>query len=104
MNQRSVPEVSRRTVLKAAALGGVAAFIAACTGTRSSAAPATQAPGASEEPAGSEAPASQAVTGPLMFANWPAYIDLVGAAGDKGEYEPGSSPSLQQFQEQFGVE
>ena len=35
------PRCPRRTVLRGAALGGVAAFIAACTGTRpSSAAPA----------------------------------------------------------------
>ena len=93
MTDRFAPEVSRRAVLKGAGLTGIAAFIAACTGTRSSAAPsaATQAPATSaepgsSEPATSEAPASQAVTGPLLFANWPAYIDLAGKAGD----EPGS--------------
>ena len=111
MTDRSAPELSRRAVLKGTALGGVAAFIAACTGTRSSAAPssaATAAPtdapasaGASESPAApTEAPT---VTGPLMFANWPAYIDLVGAAADNEAYEPGSSPSLEEFQKKYSV-
>ncbi|HEX5826049.1 MAG TPA: extracellular solute-binding protein [Candidatus Limnocylindrales bacterium] len=103
---RAAP-VSRRTVLKGAALGGVATFIAACTGTRSSASPASQAPAASGEPGTSEAPASsgpQEATGPLMFANWPAYIDLAGDAGEAGEYQAGSSPTLEEFQKQYGVE
>jgi spermidine/putrescine transport system substrate-binding protein len=104
---RAAP-VSRRTVLKGAALGGVATFIAACTGTRSSASPAgSAAPAASAEPGTSEAPASsgpQEATGPLMFANWPAYIDLAGDAGESGEYQAGSSPTLEEFQKQYGVE
>jgi spermidine/putrescine transport system substrate-binding protein len=106
------PQVSRRTVLKGAALGGVAAFIAACTGTRSTTAPSTapasappstsasQAPAPSESAAPSEPPA---VTGPLMFANWPAYIDLVGKAADEEKYEPGSSPSLADFEKKYSV-
>jgi spermidine/putrescine transport system substrate-binding protein len=87
--------VSRRAVLKGAALGGVATFIAACTGTKASPAPSA-APGASEGP--------KQVTGPLMFANWPAYIDLAGDAGEAGEYQPGSSPTLVDFQAEYGVE
>ena len=98
--------VSRRTVLKGAALGGVATFIAACTGARSSAAPsaaasASAAPSdatASESPSGSSAP--QTATGPLMFANWPAYIDL----GDAEEYSAGASPTLEQFKAEYGVD
>ena len=98
--------VSRRTVLKGAALGGVATFIAACTGQRTgastpSAAASAAAPSdaaASESPAESTAPPT--ATGPLMFANWPAYIDL----GDAEEYSPGASPSLEQFKAEYGVD
>ena len=39
-----------------------------------------------------------------MFANWPAYIDLAGDAGEAGEYQPGSSPTLVDFQTEYGVE
>ena len=97
--------VSRRTVLKGAALGGVATFIAACTGQRTGAstpsAAASAAPSdaaASESPSGSSAP--QTATGPLMFANWPAYIDL----GDAEEYSAGASPTLEQFKAEYGVD
>jgi spermidine/putrescine transport system substrate-binding protein len=98
--------VSRRTVLKGAALGGVATFIAACTGARSSAAPSAAASASaapsdatvSESPSGSSEP--QTATGPLMFANWPAYIDL----GDAEEYSAGASPTLEQFKAEYGVD
>ena len=96
--------LGRRRFLQGTALTGVAAFLAACTGTRQSAAPsasaASAAPGASA-PGESTAPVSEApatpktATGPLMFANWPAYIDLAGDAGEAGEYAPGSSPTLE---------
>ncbi|MEA2674814.1 MAG: spermidine/putrescine transport system substrate-binding protein, partial [Chloroflexota bacterium] len=43
-------------------------------------------------------------TGPLKWAQWPAYIDLSGKAGDAGEYAPGSSPTLEQFKKAYGVE
>ena len=39
-------------------------------------------------------------TGPLKFANWPAYIDLTGTAGDNGEYAAGSSPTHRAVQEE----
>ena len=35
-------------------------------------------------------------TGPLTFANWPAYIDLTGKAGEQEKYANGSSPTIQQ--------
>jgi spermidine/putrescine transport system substrate-binding protein len=99
--------VSRRTVLKGAALGGVATFIAACTGQRTGgiATPAASAAAPSEEAVASSgesaAPAeSQTPTGPLMFANWPAYIDL----GDAEEYSAGASPTLEEFKKQYGVD
>jgi spermidine/putrescine transport system substrate-binding protein len=107
MTDLSAAPVSRRTVLKGAALGGVATFIAACTGAKpsASAAPVSAAPSEAGGPVASAEPTPQpSPTGPLMFANWPAYIDLAGAAGDEGAYAPGSSPSLVDFQTQYGVE
>jgi len=107
MNDLSAAPVSRRTILKGAALGGVATFIAACTGTKTGAttAPASAAPSEAGGPAASTEPTPQpSPTGPLMFANWPAYIDLAGSAGDEGAYAPGSSPTLEEFQKQYGVE
>jgi len=108
MSNLPATPVSRRTILKGAALGGVATFIAACTGTKSSPAPSAAASAASSaSPAASDAPASEGpkeATGPLMFANWPAYIDLAGAAGEEGAYQPGSSPTLEQFQQEYGVQ
>ena len=98
--------VTRRTVLKGAALGGVATFIAACTGTTSNAAPSVDAgaPSAGVPSADTSAtPFPKDATGPLMFANWPAYIDLAGDAGDAGEYQPGSSPTLVDFEQKYGV-
>jgi spermidine/putrescine transport system substrate-binding protein len=106
MNDLSAAPVSRRTILKGAALGGVATFIAACTGTKTgaTAAPASAAPSEAGGPAASTEPTPQpSPTGPLMFANWPAYIDLAGSAGDEGAYAPGSSPTLEDFQKQYGV-
>ena len=107
MTDLSAAPVSRRTILKGAALGGVATFIAACTGTKTgaTAAPASASAASSEAgPAASAEPTPQpSPTGPLMFANWPAYIDLAGSAGDEGAYAPGSSPTLEDFQKQYGV-
>jgi spermidine/putrescine transport system substrate-binding protein len=109
MNDLSAAPVSRRTILKGAALGGVATFIAACTGTKTGAtaapASASAAPSEAGGPVASAEPTPQpSPTGPLMFANWPAYIDLAGSAGDEGAYAPGSSPTLEEFQKQYGVE
>jgi spermidine/putrescine transport system substrate-binding protein len=106
-------DLSRRRFLQGTALTGVAAFLAACTGTKTGAsagpstpaatggAPSASAP-ASLEP--SVAPTPKVVSGPLKFANWPAYIDLAGKAGDEGVYSPGSSPSLEEFKKQFKVD
>jgi spermidine/putrescine transport system substrate-binding protein len=106
MTKELAAPVSRRTVLKGAALGGVATFIAACTGARSSPAPSAAASAAAPSAAGPSASASASAaapaeaTGPLMFANWPAYIDL----GDAEEYSPGASPTLEQFKAEYGVD
>ncbi len=107
--ERPSARVSRRTVLKGTALAGISAFIAACTGSKASpvatasAAPATVVPGATPAPP-TPSPTVPPVTGPLKFANWPAYIDLAGAAGTAGAYAPGSSPSLEQFKKQYKVD
>jgi spermidine/putrescine transport system substrate-binding protein len=103
------PDLTRRRFLQGSAMVGVAAFIAACTGTKSgaSAAPTGAAPStapvsgppASVAPSPSAAATPKVVSGPLKFANWPAYIDL----GDKDSYTPGASPSLTAFEKKYGV-
>jgi spermidine/putrescine transport system substrate-binding protein len=109
---RQIPDLSRRRFLQGSAMAGVAAFIAACTGTKSGAstapstaastAPASVAPSVSPSPSVAATP--KVATGPLKFANWPAYIDLAGAAGDAGAYAPGSSPSLEEFKKKFKID
>jgi spermidine/putrescine transport system substrate-binding protein len=104
-----VAEISRRRFLQGSVLVGFSAFLAACTGSS----PATQAPPASiaipTAPPVSIAPSAAPTplpspTGPLKFANWPAYIDLVGTAGDNGVYAKGSSPTIEQFKKKYGVD
>jgi spermidine/putrescine transport system substrate-binding protein len=109
-------DLSRRRFLQGSAVAGVAAFLAACTGTKTGASSAPSAPAASsagEASASAAATASvepsvaatpKVVSGPLKFANWPAYIDLSGKAGDEGAYAPGSSPSLEAFKKKYGVD
>jgi spermidine/putrescine transport system substrate-binding protein len=101
------PDLTRRRFLQGSALAGVAAFLAACGGG------ATNPPGSvtiptlpPATPTPTPAPPTPlpSPTGPLKFANWPAYIDLTGTAGDNGEYAPGSSPTIEQFKQKFGVE
>lgn len=84
--------LTRRTFLQGSALAGAGAFIAACAG------------GATPAPATNAAPTPKTVTGPLKFANWTAYVDLAGAAGEEGAYEPGSSPTLEAFKSEYSVE
>jgi spermidine/putrescine transport system substrate-binding protein len=109
--ERRIPALSRRRFLQGSAMAGVAAFIAACTGTKTggsavpsteASAPASVAPSASPSPTVAATP--KVATGPLKFANWPAYIDLAGAAGEEGAYKPGSSPSLEEFKKQFKID
>ena len=99
---------------RAAALVGFGAFLAACTGTRSVVPPAGRGRRAAAAPAPRVRPArrrrsrrrptAKAITGPLKFANWPAYIDLRRAAAEAEEYSPGSSPTLESFKKKYGVE
>jgi spermidine/putrescine transport system substrate-binding protein len=92
--------VSRRVVLQGSAVAGATAFLAACgTGGGESASPAASASGAAptaSEAAATAAPPDEPLTGPLNFANWPAYIDL-----NEDETE---SPTLVDFTATYGVE
>jgi len=107
------PELTRRRFLQGTAFAGVAAFIAACTGGGGESAPPatssananipTPPPVASSAPPASPTPVPQ-VTGPLHWAQWPAYIDLTGKAGEAGAYAPGSSPTLEEFKKQYNVD
>jgi spermidine/putrescine transport system substrate-binding protein len=111
--QRPNSDLTRRRFLQGSSMVGVAAFLAACTGkTGGSAAPSAAASTGGEAsvapPSVAASPSVEAtpkvVTGPLKFANWPAYIDLAGKAGDEGVYSPGSSPSLEDFKKKFKVD
>jgi len=110
--QRLNPDLSRRRFLQGAAFAGVAAFLAACSsgGTSSeSAAPAsvsvpTAPPVASPTPTPASPTPVPSPTGPLQFANWPAYIDLTGKAAEAEQYSKGSSPTIEQFKKAIGVD
>jgi spermidine/putrescine transport system substrate-binding protein len=98
--------ISRRTMLQLSAGAGVAAFLAACGGGLASPTP-TQAPttAAAQSPTPEPSPTPGATPGgALVVANWPAYIDLAGAAGEEGVYAPGSSPTLEKFQTEFDID
>jgi len=70
--------IDRRRFIQGTGLAGFSAFLAACG------------PGASPKPS------TAAVTGPLNFANWPAYIDLT--------EDETSSPTLTDFEAKHGIE
>jgi len=55
-------------------------------------------------PAPSVAPTPKVLTGPLHWAQWPAYIDLTGKAATNLKYAPGSSPTLEQFKAKYKVD
>ncbi|HEX8941334.1 MAG TPA: spermidine/putrescine ABC transporter substrate-binding protein [Candidatus Limnocylindrales bacterium] len=101
--------ISRRRLLQGTALAGFGAFLAACTGSSPTpsptATPAAPTASASAGPTPTpEITPTPAITGPLMWANWPAYIDLVGAAANAGAYSPGSSPTIEAFKKQYKVD
>lgn len=104
--------ISRRAFVQGTALAGFAAFLAACSGSSEPSASATPAPSIAipTPPPVSPTPTTAvptpvpSPTGPLMFANWPAYIDLAGKAGDAGAYAAGSSPTIEQFKKKYGVD
>ena len=101
-------DLTRRRVLQGTAMAGFATVLAACTGAKtgassaSSVGPTSGAPsiGPSVAPTASVEATPKVVTGPLKFANWPAYIDL----GDADEYTPGASPTLEEFKKQYKVD
>ncbi|HEX5589400.1 MAG TPA: extracellular solute-binding protein [Candidatus Limnocylindrales bacterium] len=86
--------VSRRTFLQGSTMAGFAAFLAAC-GTGGSPAPT---------------PGGTNITGPLVWANWDAYIDLTTDPGPDGEEGTDDdeyvlpSPTLDEFAAEYGVE
>jgi spermidine/putrescine transport system substrate-binding protein len=105
--------VTRRRFLQGSALAGFGAFLAACTAgaTDAPSSGATKAPVSvaiptpPPETAGPTVAATpKTVTGPLHWAQWPAYIDLAGKAGDDGKYAPGSSPTLEEFKKKYKVD
>ena len=112
--QRLNPDLSRRRFLQGTAFAGVAAFLAACTGgSNDSGGPSAAASGNANIPTPPPAPsASEAASptpkpspsGPLHWAQWPAYIDLAGKAGEAGKYAPGSSPTIEQFKKKYSVD
>jgi spermidine/putrescine transport system substrate-binding protein len=99
--------IARRRFLQAGALGGIGAFLAACTGSTTSTAPsaaATASATAAATASASAAPTPKpSPTGPLKWAQWPAYIDLVGKAATAEKYAPGSSPTIEAFKKKYGV-
>ena len=101
--------IGRRRFLQAGALGGFGAFLAACTGASTtsapSAAPSASAAAATASPSAATSPTPvPSPTGPLKWAQWPAYIDLTGKAGEAGAYAPGSSPTIEAFKKQYKVD
>jgi spermidine/putrescine transport system substrate-binding protein len=114
MNEQDPPAprlVSRRRFVQGTAMAGFAAFLAACTGTKSGASPSETAPSAaaaaSTEPSvgPTAAPTDKVVTGPLKFANWPAYIDQTTAAdAQSGLLPAGSSKTIEDFQKTYAVQ
>jgi len=102
--------LTRRRFLQGTALAGFSAFLAACTGSGSSeSAPPASISIATAPPVVTAAPSAApttkpAVTGPLQFANWPAYIDLSGHAGDVGKYSKGTSPTIEDFKKAYNVD
>jgi spermidine/putrescine transport system substrate-binding protein len=102
--------INRRRFLQGSALAGFSAFLAACTGSSASQAPSASAAATTAASTAPSASASVAPTpkpsptGPLKWAQWPAYIDLTGKAGEAGAYAPGSSPTIEQFKKQYKVD
>ena len=97
--------ITRRRMLQGSAIVGVSAFLAACQAQATpTAEPTPTAPPATPGPtpvatptaAPTPEPTPQVPTGPLNFANWPAYIDL--------NEEETESPTLEAFKAKYGVD
>lgn len=97
--------MTRRTMLQLSAGAGIAAFLAACGGGLASPTPQAPTTAAGQSPTPEPSPTPGATPGgALVVANWPAYIDLAGAAAEEEKYLPGSSPTLEKFKTEFGIE
>jgi spermidine/putrescine transport system substrate-binding protein len=107
--------ISRRRFLKGTALAGLGAFLAACSSSGATNAPASVGANPSNAaiptlppptPVPSVAATPKVLTGPLHWAQWPAYIDLSNKPDAKGQYHyaPGASPTLEQFKAKYKVE
>jgi spermidine/putrescine transport system substrate-binding protein len=102
--------LTRRRFLQGTALAGFSAFLAACAGTgtesptTAGSIPIATAPPVSPAPTAAGPTTAPQVTGPLKFANWPAYIDLSGKAGELEVYSPGSSPTIEQFKKKYSID
>ncbi len=106
LDKHLVPAISRRRLLTAGSLAGVAAFLAACgtSGTASqsaSTAPSSEAPSASgSEPAvASESPTPEATATPspqVNWANWTYYIDV-------DPKDQTKHPTLEKFKAKYGT-
>jgi spermidine/putrescine transport system substrate-binding protein len=96
--------IGRRRFLQASALGGFSAFLAACTGAGTTTSPSASSSASAAAPTAAPSPTPlPSPTGPLKWAQWPAYIDLTGKAGEEGAYAPGSSPTIEAFKKKYGV-
>jgi spermidine/putrescine transport system substrate-binding protein len=87
--------LTRRRFLQGSTLAGFGAFLAACS---SGATPSPSAAASAAASAGASAGASAdtgEITGPLNWANWPAYIDLT--------EDESSSPTLTAFEDKYGI-
>jgi spermidine/putrescine transport system substrate-binding protein len=111
--QSALSHLTRRRFLQGTALAGFGAFLAACSSSAATNAPASAGPPASNAniptlppatPAPSVAPTPKVISGPLHWAQWPAYIDLTGKAATNLKYAPGSSPTLEQFKAKYKVD
>ena len=117
MSEEPTSDATRRSaggpILKGGALVGFQRFLAACTGggiavgqrgrRRGPPSGASPAPSASASPTRRRSPTERPVTGPLTFANWPAYIDLAGGRRSRALLA-GSSPTLEAFKKEYGVD
>ena len=111
-----LPAISRRRFLQGTALAGVGAFLAACSASSATEAPAGSGAASAAPsnaaiptlppatPAASVAPTPKVISGPLHWAQWPAYIDLTGKAATNLKYAPGSSPTLEQFKAKYKID
>jgi spermidine/putrescine transport system substrate-binding protein len=113
IDQIARTEITRRRFIAGTSMAGFAAFLAACgpsgtpapTGGQGTSGPSGATGRESEPP-----PTDAAIEGPLLFANWDAYIDLTTDPGPDGEEGTDDdeyvlpSPTLDDFMAQYSIE